>query len=91
MVRISYPTKPQKEVEVAKGENKRKMNENPRKLPHQPPLLDKDDEVEKEGGEHPSQGKYRPVGLVVGPEVVEGEEVGDHVSQVHHAVYHKEQ
>ena len=42
--------------------------------------------MQEEGSEHPEQGKECPVGLVVGPEVMEGEGVGDHVGQVHHAV-----
>ena len=47
--------------------------------------------MKEEGGEHPEYGEECLVGLVVGPEVVEGEGVRDHVSQVHHAVDQEEQ
>ena len=47
--------------------------------------------MEEEGGEHPKQGKECPVGLVVGPEEMEVERVGDHVCQVHRAVDQEEQ
>ena len=47
--------------------------------------------MQEEGGEHPKQGKECPVGLVVRPEEMEVERIGDHVGQVHHAVDQEEQ
>ena len=47
--------------------------------------------MQEEWSEHPQQGEKCPMGLVVGPEVVEGEGVRDHVCQVHHAVDQEEQ